>query len=114
MPPILLPLAGGSEEGKFRWPSVQDAVMRLSAAELSARCWKGLIGSRVHAAREVQARCSRDDCGTVNQRAGKAGVLGCAVSTGSTKRASITGRQVRPARGLRGETPKRTGEREHH
>ena len=24
------------EDGKFRWPSVQDAVMRLSAAELSA------------------------------------------------------------------------------
>lgn len=24
------------EDGKFRWPSVQDGVMRLSAAELSA------------------------------------------------------------------------------
>jgi transposase len=24
------------EDGKFRWPSMQDAVMRLSAAELSA------------------------------------------------------------------------------
>jgi transposase len=42
------------EDGKFRWPSVQDAVMRLSAAELSALL-EGLDWKRVHAAREVPA-----------------------------------------------------------
>ena len=33
------------EDGKFRWPRVQDGVMRLSAAQLSA------LWSRVHARR---------------------------------------------------------------
>ena len=42
------------EDGKFRWPSVQDAVMRLSAAELSALL-EGLDRRRVHAARETPA-----------------------------------------------------------
>ena len=42
------------EDGKFRWPSVQDAVMRLSAAELSALL-EGLDWKRVHAAREMPA-----------------------------------------------------------
>jgi transposase len=42
------------EDGKFRWPSVNDAVMRLSAAELSALL-EGLDWKRVHAAREVTA-----------------------------------------------------------
>jgi transposase len=42
------------EDGKFRWPSVQDAVMRLSAAELSALL-EGLDWKRVHAARETPA-----------------------------------------------------------
>src|ERR1700744_1327089 len=42
------------EEGKFRWSSVADAVMRLSAAELSALL-EGLDWKRVHAAREVRA-----------------------------------------------------------
>jgi transposase len=42
------------EDGKFRWPSVQDAVMRLSAAELSALL-EGLDWKRVHAAREAPA-----------------------------------------------------------
>ena len=59
------------EDGKFRWPSVQDGVMRLSAAQLSALL-EGLDWRRVHAAREIRRRCSRDDCGTVNQRAGNA------------------------------------------
>ena len=40
------------EDGKFRWPGVQDAVMRLSAAELSALL-EGLDWRRVHAAREI-------------------------------------------------------------
>ncbi|HEY7232231.1 MAG TPA: IS66 family insertion sequence element accessory protein TnpB [Pseudolabrys sp.] len=42
------------EDGKFRWPRVEDAVMRLSAAELSALL-EGLDWKRVHAAREVPA-----------------------------------------------------------
>lgn len=42
------------EDGKFRWPSVQDGVMRLSAAELSALL-EGLDWKRVHAARETPA-----------------------------------------------------------
>ena len=42
------------EDGKFRWPNVQDGVMRLSAAELSALL-EGLDWRRVHAARETPA-----------------------------------------------------------
>ena len=43
--------AGGWQ---VRWPSVQDAVMRLSAAQLSALL-EGLDWKRVHAAREMPA-----------------------------------------------------------
>jgi transposase len=42
------------EDGKFRWPSLQDGVMRLSAAALSALL-EGLDWKRVHAAREIPA-----------------------------------------------------------
>jgi transposase len=42
------------EDGKFRWPSVQDSVMRLSAGELAALL-EGLDWKRVHAARETPA-----------------------------------------------------------
>jgi transposase len=35
------------EDGKFRWPGVQDAIMRLSAAELQALL-EGLDWRRVH------------------------------------------------------------------
>ncbi len=42
------------EDGEFRWPRVQDGVMRLSAAELSALL-EGLDWRRVHTAREVAA-----------------------------------------------------------
>ena len=38
------------EEGKFPWPRVQDGVMRLSAAQLSALV-EGLDWSRMHARR---------------------------------------------------------------
>jgi transposase len=51
------------EDGKFRRPSVQDGVTRLSAAELSALL-EGLDWKR------YRRRCSWEDCGTVNQRAG--------------------------------------------
>lgn len=42
------------EDGKFRWPSMQDGVMRLSVAEFSALL-EGLDWKRVHAARETPA-----------------------------------------------------------
>jgi transposase len=42
------------EDGKFRWPSIKDGVIRLSAAQLSALL-EGLDWRRVHAAKEVQA-----------------------------------------------------------
>jgi transposase len=38
------------EGGKFRWPKVEDGVMRLSPAQLSALL-EGLDWSRVHAQR---------------------------------------------------------------
>jgi transposase len=38
------------EDGRFRWPAVQDGVMRLSPAQLSALL-EGLDWSRVHAQR---------------------------------------------------------------
>ena len=57
------------EDGKFRWPNVQDGVMRLSAA---VRCWKESIGSEFTQRERYRRQCSQDDCGTVNQRAGNA------------------------------------------
>ena len=38
------------EDGQFRWPKIEDGVMRLSAAQLSALV-EGLDWRRVHAAR---------------------------------------------------------------
>jgi transposase len=40
------------EDGIFRWPNVQDGVVRLTAAQLSALL-EGLDWKRVHAARET-------------------------------------------------------------
>ena len=42
------------EDGKFRWPRIEDAVMRLSAAELQALL-EGLDWRRVHEPREIAA-----------------------------------------------------------
>lgn len=42
------------EDGIFRWPKVEDGVMRLSAAQLSALL-EGLDWRRVHEARETRA-----------------------------------------------------------
>ena len=42
------------ETGAFRWPAVQDGVIRLSAAQLSALL-EGLDWRRVHVAREAIA-----------------------------------------------------------
>ena len=54
------------EDGAFRWPNVQDGVMRLSAAELW-RCWRGWTGSGFTRRGRHRRRCSRDDCDRVNQ-----------------------------------------------
>ena len=40
------------EESVFRWPKIEDGMMRLSAAELSALL-EGLDWRRVHAARQT-------------------------------------------------------------
>ena len=40
------------EGGKFRWPRIEDGVMRLSAAQLAALL-EGLDWMRVHARRVV-------------------------------------------------------------
>ena len=40
------------EDGKFRWPGVQDAIVRLSAAELQALL-EGLDWRRVHEPRQT-------------------------------------------------------------
>jgi len=42
------------EDGKFQWPKIQDSVMRLSAAQLSALL-EGLDWRRVHETREMMA-----------------------------------------------------------
>lgn len=46
-------LAKRLEGGTFRWPKVEDGVMRLSPAQLSALL-EGLDWSRVHAQRVVR------------------------------------------------------------
>ncbi len=40
------------EEGAFRWPKIEDGVVRLTAAQISALL-EGLDWTRVHSAREV-------------------------------------------------------------
>lgn len=40
------------EQGQFRWPKVQDGVVRLTAAELQALL-EGLDWTRVHVPRQV-------------------------------------------------------------
>jgi len=42
------------EDGEFRWPRVQDGVMRLSAAQLQALL-EGLDWRRVHEPRRLVA-----------------------------------------------------------
>ncbi len=42
------------EDGEFRWPKVQDGVMRLSSAQFAALL-EGLDWRRVHAARRTHA-----------------------------------------------------------
>lgn len=42
------------EVGRFRWPKIEDGVVRLTAAQLSALL-EGLDRVRVHEARESRA-----------------------------------------------------------
>ncbi|HEY8124463.1 MAG TPA: IS66 family insertion sequence element accessory protein TnpB [Methylocystis sp.] len=42
------------EDGQFRWPKIEDGVMRLSAAQFSALL-EGLDWKRVHPAKETPA-----------------------------------------------------------
>ena len=42
------------EDGRFRWPTIEDGVIRLSAAQLSALV-EGLDWRRVHETRETPA-----------------------------------------------------------
>ena len=42
------------EDGRFRWPAIEDGVIRLTAAQLSALL-EGLDWRRVHEARETAA-----------------------------------------------------------
>lgn len=42
------------EDGRFRWPNIEDGVIRLSAAQLSALV-EGLDWRRVHETRETPA-----------------------------------------------------------
>jgi len=42
------------EEGQFRWPRIEDGVMRLSATQLAALL-EGLDWRRVHAPRRLSA-----------------------------------------------------------
>jgi transposase len=57
------------EEGNFRWPRIEDSVMHLSAAQLSALL-EGLNLRRVHERARRRRRYSRASdlsCGEVNQ-----------------------------------------------
>src|SRR4051812_44892186 len=60
------------EEGVFRWPKIEDGVMRLSAAEFSALL-EGLIGgvSTRHGKRSSRRKLDNcgPRCGEVNQGA---------------------------------------------
>jgi transposase len=46
------------EDGKFCWPTVQDGVMRLSPAQLSALL-EGLDWARVHARRASRPQAAQ-------------------------------------------------------
>ena len=45
------------EDGKFRWPKIEDGIIRLTAAQLSA-LMEGLDWRRVHEMRETAAPAS--------------------------------------------------------
>ena len=54
------------EDGEFRWPKVEDGVIRLTAAQLSALI-EGLDWRRVHQTRRPRIRAGGIACGEVNQ-----------------------------------------------
>ena len=59
----------GSKMASSAGRECRTAVMRLSAAQLRP-CSKGSIGGVFTQRGRYRHRCSRDDCGTVNQRMG--------------------------------------------
>ena len=54
------------EENEFCWPKIEDDVMRLSSAQLSALL-EGLDWKRVRPAKEVRAVAARLTCDESNQ-----------------------------------------------
>ena len=56
------------EDGKFRWPNVQDGVMRLSAAQLSALVGRARLAAGSRGAGDAGAAAAGMICGRVNQR----------------------------------------------
>jgi transposase len=54
------------EDGRFRWPSVQDGVMRLSLPNFRP-CWKDWIGSTFTQRERYRRRCRWCDFDTVNR-----------------------------------------------
>lgn len=54
----LVLIAKRLEDGRFRWPAIEDGVMRLSPAQLSALL-EGLDWSRVHMRRVVRPTASQ-------------------------------------------------------
>ena len=65
------------EDGKFRWPERAGCSAAVVGCGAVGACWKGWIGGAFTQRGRYRRRCSRDDCGTVNQRAGNARDLRC-------------------------------------
>ena len=61
------------EDGEFRWPKMQDGVMRLTAAQLSALAGRARLAAGSRGAGDGRRRCSRHDVPLqqVNQPASK-------------------------------------------
>jgi transposase len=60
------------ETGSFCWPNVQDGVIRLTAAQLSALLEGLALEARPRRARDTVANPGELNCGTVNQYACRA------------------------------------------
>src|SRR4051794_24222746 len=66
----VVPVCEATGTRHFRWPRIEDGVMRLSAAHCR-RCWKGSTGGGSMKRAKRHPRLSLDDscqrCGEVNQ-----------------------------------------------
>ena len=67
------------EDGIFRWPKIENGVMHLSAAQLSALL-EGLDWRRVHAARETVTPAR--PCGCVLLRQSESAASGASQTAG--------------------------------